>query len=128
MTPDASSLSQYDEYQQIPIGPDLAPRRINPFRASRFKSSFRPSCKHTRSRGLDIVSLNLRRADFAAGLRTPQWRWPIELRAIPAYQSALESMELTTVIVCQARTLYLVSIGVLLIGPRGLDFGPLRSL
>jgi hypothetical protein len=51
MRPDASSLSQYVEYQRIPMGPDLAPRRLNPFRASRFKSSFNPSCKQTRSRG-----------------------------------------------------------------------------
>jgi hypothetical protein len=33
------------------MGPDLAPRRLNPFRASPFKSSFNPSCKQTRSRG-----------------------------------------------------------------------------
>jgi len=51
---DASSSSQYDEYQRIPKGPDLEPRRMNPFRASRFKSSFNPSCKQTRSRGRGI--------------------------------------------------------------------------
>jgi hypothetical protein len=45
---DASSSSQYDEYQRIPKGPDPEPRRMNPFRASRFKSSFNPSCKQTR--------------------------------------------------------------------------------
>jgi len=51
---DASSSSQYDEYQRIPKGPDPEPRRMNPFRASRFKSSFNPSCKQTRSRGRGI--------------------------------------------------------------------------
>src|SRR6266508_4220867 len=56
MTPDAISSSQYVEIQRIPVGPDLAPRRMNPFRASRFKFSFNPSCKQTRSRGLRIRS------------------------------------------------------------------------
>ena len=57
MKPDASSLFQYVECQRIPMGPDLAPRRMKPFRASRFKSSFNPSCKQTLSRGLGIRHL-----------------------------------------------------------------------
>ena len=40
--------------QRIPIGPDRAPGRMNPLRESRFKSSFNPSCKHARARGLGI--------------------------------------------------------------------------
>src|SRR6478752_10857933 len=48
------------------MGPDLAPRRMNPFRASRFKFSFKPSCKQTLSRGLGIWHLQARQSATAA--------------------------------------------------------------
>jgi hypothetical protein len=54
MVPDATSWSQYVEYHRMPVGPDRAPGRMNPLRESRFKSSFNPSCKHARARGLGI--------------------------------------------------------------------------
>jgi hypothetical protein len=43
---------------RFPIGPERAPRRMNPLRASRFKSSFNPSCKHARgARSRHSISL-----------------------------------------------------------------------
>ena len=45
---------QYECVHLIPRPPMFVPRRTNPRRASRFKSSFSPSCKQTRSRGRGI--------------------------------------------------------------------------
>jgi hypothetical protein len=71
MMPDAISSFQYVENQRIPTGPDFAPRRTNPRRASRFRSNFNPSCRQTRCRDLGIWSSFFARLDRLERINRP---------------------------------------------------------